>query len=176
MSVKSKQLKTRKGIASLELVLGFPFLLLIFCIIFIVATAGIKTTGAVKDARYEVWKMRDMEYSADLDDQVQVADTRPMSITAGWGGDEMPGETGGGTTNSFKLYNWMKLGNSLNAEGSTNLVSGTWDYEEMTVFTDRPGGPHFETLEMIADLESIIGFSLPIGPLEAMDAILDWFL
>jgi hypothetical protein len=141
--------KNRSGTATLEFVLGFPFLMLLAATIFVVAYASMTKTNSVSQARYEVWKMRDKDATHELESYSRVDDTKPMQLLNFE--DEMPGEIVGSGSDSFKTYKWA--GGTKTAKSKTMLVSGTWDHKEITEFTDRPGGPHLDILGKILGID-----------------------
>jgi len=156
----------RAGVATLEFVLGFPFLMLLAATIFVVAYACMTKMDSVSQARYEVWKMRDSGASHSLEDYNRSDDTKPMLLVDLSGTDEMPGEIKGTGKSSFETYKWA--GGTKTAKSKTILVAGTWDHEEITNFTDDPSGPHLGVLDNIVGMDQ--------GFLSIIDGLLGFLL
>lgn len=147
--------KNRKGIASLEFVLGLPFLVLIAAIIFTVAFAAVNKISVVSESRHAIWKMRKEESgSSDLEESRRNTETKPMVISSefgGGGGGELPGEVSGIASTKFKTYQW--LGGEHETKSGTTLIFGTWDHKEIKEFTDNPDGPHLDVLGRVRELK-----------------------
>ena len=140
----------RNGIATLEFVLGFPFLLFIFAMILTVAKAGVNRSEIVRSARYDLWKMRDSQSqsSSGLENVKRNSDAKPMSIpiptkfvksmvpggasslsdSNQFSRDSMPGEISGTSSKSFQTYSW--LGGGRTAKYDTAMIHWTWDHTE----------------------------------------------
>ena len=153
--MKHRRMNRREGIASLEFVLGLPFLVLIAAIIFTAAFAAVNKLSVVSKARHATWKMRNDGQSNDLEDSRRNTETRPMVIETdfGGGGDggELPGEVSGTASTKFRTYSW--LGGERTTKSGTTLIYGTWDHKEITEFTDNPDGPHFEVLGRVQEIK-----------------------
>ena len=94
-----------------------------------------------------------------------------MSFFAGWR-NHLPGELGGTATNSFRTYRF--LGGQVEAKARSNLIHGTWDHKELTMFTENPGRSHFEVLEKIVDIETLTGKRIRFSVLRIVDGIVDF--
>ncbi len=163
----------RQGIASLEFVLGLPFLVLIAAIIFTVAFAAVNKISVISKARHATWKMRkDESGSSDLEDSRRNTETRPMEIETEFGGGgaggELPGEVSGIASTKFKTYNW--LGGEHETKSGTTLIYGTWDHKEITEFTDNPDGPHFDVLGRVREIK------LAQGAITILNRLISWAL
>lgn len=154
----------RAGMASLEFVMGLPFLMLVMAIIYAVAYAGVNKTKVVFQARHQVWKMRESSNSHTLQNYKRVTDTKPMKLLAGTQENDMPGEVSGAGSSNWTTYSW--LGGSKSTRSSTVIITGTWDHKEITNFNSD--GPHFGVLDRIGGMNT--------GPLTVLDRIISFVL
>lgn len=169
--IKPRSSNRRKGIASLEFVLGLPFLVLVAAIIFTVAFAAVNKISVVSEARQATWKMRKEEGgSSDLEDSTRNTETKPMVISSGFGGGggELPGEVSGTASTKFKTYQW--LGGEHETKSGTTLIFGTWDHQELKEFTDNPDGPHFDVLGRVNEIK------LAQSAIDMLNRLLGWAL
>jgi hypothetical protein len=155
----------RTGMASLEFVMGLPFLLMMMAIIYAVAYAGVHKTKVVFQARHQVWTMREDSHSHSLERYKRITDTKPMRLLSGVSENDMPGEVSGIGSSSWTTYSW--LGGNKTTKSSTVIITGTWDHKEITDFNSS--GPHFSVLERIAGIEN-----LPL--LDVIDQIISFVL
>jgi hypothetical protein len=155
----------RKGVATLEFVLGIPFLMLVMAIVFSVAYAGVNKTKVVFQARHQVWKMREDNQSHNLVNYKRVKDTKPMYLLASVSENNMPGEISGAGSASWSTYSW--LGGTASTKSRTVIITGTWDYKEITNFNSS--GPHFSVLERIGGIQGL-------GILGALDTLISFAL
>jgi hypothetical protein len=155
----------RAGVASLEFVMGLPFLMLVMAIIFSVAYAGVNRTKVVFQARHQVWKMREDGHSHTLQKYIRIKDTKPMNPVAGMSEKDMPGEISGAGNSKWKTYSWL-MGGNLSTQSATIIITGTWDHKEITNFNSS--GPHFGVLDRIGGINT--------GPLAVLDRIIGFVL
>ncbi len=80
---RTRRSANRRGMATLEFVLGFPFLLFIFAAIYAVSWAGVNRTNVIQQSRYEVWKMREDEASHHLEPFNRNENSKPFSHVKG---------------------------------------------------------------------------------------------
>jgi hypothetical protein len=156
----------RSGVATLEFVLGIPFLMLVMAIVFTVAYSGVNQTKTVFQARHQVWKMRESGNSHNLADYKRVSDTKPMYLLAPLGQNNMPGEVSGAGQATWSTYSWL-LGGSVSTKSKTVIITGTWDHKEITNFNSN--GPHFSVLGRIGNIQNL-------GILETLDTLISFAL
>ena len=162
----------RNGMATLEFVLGFPFLLFIFAAIYSVSWAGVNRSKVIQRSRHEVWKMRDKSAEHNLESLNRNSDTKPLSIpiptktvkqaldpNIKTNGNEverenMPGEIWGSSLQNFRTYEW--LGGDRRAQAFTGLIDGPWDHKEV----DDLDGPLPHAFEVV---HSMMGGLKPNG-------------
>ena len=162
---KTQKRNSRRGMASLEFVLALPFLVFIMAIVFTFALMGVKRTQSIQQARFDGWKMRDHNHQHELEEFKLITDTKPMQVLAGLNFQEMPGEISGADTKKMKSYSFLR-GNERTITSPTAIIHGTWDYEELTVFDDRPKGSHLQVLE------NVVGLNMNWGPLGIIDRVI----
>jgi hypothetical protein len=155
----------RAGLATVEFVMGLPFLMLVMAIIYAVAYAGVNKTKAVFQVRHQVWKMREDHQKHKLQDYKRVKDTKPMQLTAGTSENNMPGEISGSGISNWKTYSW--LGGNKTTKSKTVIITGTWDHKEITNFNND--GPHFSVLQRIGGMQGL-------GPLTVLEKIISFAL
>lgn len=156
---------SRAGVATLEFVLGLPFLMLVMAIIFAVAYTGVNKTKVVFQVRHQVWTMREDNHSHTLQNYKRIKDTKPMQLTAGTSEKDMPGEISGTGATTWKTYSW--LGGNKTATSNTVIITGTWDHKEITNFDSA--GPHFSVLQRIGGMQGL-------GPLTVLEKIISFVL
>jgi hypothetical protein len=119
--------------ASLEFVMGVPFILFLGAAVLVTAQAGLERSKSAVKARHQAWKMRDAEVSFEgftrKDDEVLF-----MAADADSGG------VSGTTTSSFKTYSF--LGGNRSAYSKSAVLAGTWDHRQITTFETDPGRLH----------------------------------
>ena len=141
----------RTGLASLEFVMGLPFLMMVMAIIYAVAYAGVHKTKVVLQARHQVWTMREDQHSHRLDNYRRISDTKPMKLSIDTPINDMPGEISGTGTSTWTTYAW--LGGNKTAQSKALVITGTWDHSEITEFNSN--GPHISVLERIVGIEGL---------------------
>lgn len=161
---KQSRLGERNGMASLEFVMGVPFLMLVMACIYTLAYAGVSKTDMVCQVRHQVWSMRESSHSHNLQNYKRIDDTQPMTLTAGTSEKDMPGEISGTRSGSWSTYSWL---GSHTSQSGTMIITGTWDHTEITNFDSN--GPHFSVLQRIGGMQGL-------GPLTALDRIISFAL
>ena len=155
----------RTGMASLEFVMGLPFLMMVMAMIYAVAYAGVHKTKVVFQVRHQVWTMREDSHSHTLQNYKRIKDTKPLRLLSGASENDMPGEISGIGSSSWTTYVW--LGGNKNTKSKTVIITGTWDHKEITEFNSS--GPHFSVLERIGGIENL-------GLLKILDTIISFVL
>ena len=145
--------RNRRGMAALEFVIGFPFLLFIFAAIYAVSWAGVNRTRVIHQSRHQVWKMRSEDGEHDLAKLNRNDNAMPLSVPIptktvksllpdnvnqnnSTEPENMPGEIWGTSSREFGTYSWM--GGNRTAESETGLLYWTWDHEELPLSGMQP--------------------------------------
>lgn len=125
--------KKRAGIASLELVLGLPFILALGAAVIVVGFAGIKRTGTVIEARHATWKNRSEP-------------SKNSALYVGAAADS--GKVSGESSETARAYPWM--GGDKQIVASATVLSGTWDHKQIELFEKNPKVPHLLLIGTLA--------------------------
>ena len=162
MQKKNYQAKRRCGIASIEYVLSFPILMLVFVALLFVGRGGIEKSQANFDVRYEVWKSRGPEVYEHgkpttnwYRPEKLVAfeanrDTEPLQLLSL--GEELRGELHGRADRDFRF----PVFGGRTASAQTTVIHGTWDHEELPMFSDDTGRPHTSLVGTILGTERYV--------------------
>lgn len=122
--------RSRRGIASLEFVLGVPFLIALGGVIVMAGFVGVAKLDTVVKSRHQAWEARTNPSSTA---------SMPLLIYA-------PSDAGmvvGEKTNEVKTYDW--LGGKQKAKSRSALITGTWDHRQIPEMS-RSEGPHIDVL------------------------------
>ena len=157
----------RAGMASLEFVLGLPFLLFVFAMIYSASWASVNRTVAIQNARYDVWKMRDATSKHQLKPFTRNDNSKPFSIPIPTKTlrnalpgevnqnntvqrDNLQGEISGKRSQTFGMYSW--LGGDRTAKAEAGIIYWTWDHEEVNSLN----GPQPHAFQVIAQMTGLI--------------------
>lgn len=164
----------RRGMAALEFVIGFPFLLFIFAAIYAVSWAGVSRTNVIQNARYDVWKLRGDDVEHQLEPVTRNTNSKPLSIPIPTGvimqsldfnvnskntvnRNRMQGEISGIRSREFGSYRWM--GGNRTAKAESGIIFWTWDHEEI----NQLNGPQPHVFQVIGAMTGLISGGLGEG-------------
>ncbi len=151
----------RRGIASLEFVMGAPFIIGLGAAILMVGYAGLKRTESTVQARHLAWKMRNPDEDSAKGFSRQPSEPLTVDRFTSSSGPAV-GNITGETTIDFEVYQW--LGGAKQAKSGAGLLYQTWDYRQLTRFSGKDKGSlHVEILSdpIVKKLKQATGFSLP---------------
>lgn len=135
--------RRRRGIASLELVLGLPFILAIAAAVFVVGFAGIKRTATVIESRHASWQQRSTPDKNGALYILAAADS---------------GKVEGEASSTARAYQWM--GGDRQIQAKSVVLTGTWDHKQLEDFEKTPNVPHVLTALRIASDNPLLGSAI----------------
>ena len=139
--------RIKKGTATLEFVLGLPFLVAIGATILALGLGGVKRTGSIIEARKNAWDKRS---------DVQ----RTGALYLGSSPDA-------GLVKGESQFNLNIPGGKGTYKHDAAVLAGTWDHRQIDEFEKHPGTPHVLILTYLASdnklLKDAVGAIMGVG-------------
>ncbi len=161
MPLRSRVAACRRGTATLEFVMGVPFLIAMGAAIIAVAYSGLNRTTTAVEARHATWKLRDLTLTPDSN--FQRKSTKAMDLPFGeilsdmravlTGGDATgtynDGQVAGDVEKQFVTFRW--LGGSKKTKSRAAVLTDNWDYtnSQMATFSNRRDSLHVDVFKPV---------------------------
>lgn len=129
-------MSNRQGMASLELVMGLPFLMFLIASIWAIGRVGLAKQAAAIQVRHYAWQQRlePEQRSSKLSSQSLADPDHAMALTS----IAFPGSgiLHGETKQQVSVPNW--LGGQVNPTAKTAMTVRTWSHREVDMSSSRP--------------------------------------
>lgn len=146
--------RNRRGIAPLEMVMSLPFLVAMFAMITSLLAAAQWTARCSHSARHEVWKLRGGSSDGSPVVRKEVKETRPFQIIRN--ANPLSGSIYGEVEKEMHL---AKMVGDATAKGRALIVVNTWDHKAIEGDFDG-NGPH---VNIMARMGEVLALSAVMG-------------